>query len=176
MILDLGDAIEDLQTTSDGRIWASYFDEGVFGRGVGTNGLVCFDASGDVKFEFAKLAETTGLAQIDDCYALNVCDDHVWLSYYSDFPLVRLKNFQLDKTWKTFGSVKAFAIRNDELFCVTTHGTRSLFVINLTNGTRKDYDFLDERGTPTKSLGKLKVAARLDKIYLSDDETLFELP
>jgi hypothetical protein len=30
--LDLGDASEDLQTTQDGKIWASYFDEGVFRR------------------------------------------------------------------------------------------------------------------------------------------------
>jgi len=175
-ILDLGDAIEDLQTTSDGRIWVSYFDEGVFGGGIGANGLVCFDAKGELKFEFAKLAEVSRLPHIDDCYALNVCDEHVWLSYYSDFPLIRLKDFQIDKTWKAFGSFKAFAVRKDELFCITAYGPRSLSVINLINGTRDDYGLIDERGTPINSPRNLTVAARLDKLYFYDNETLFELP
>lgn len=33
--LDLGDAANDVQTTANGHIWVSYFDEGVFGGGIG---------------------------------------------------------------------------------------------------------------------------------------------
>lgn len=40
-----GDASGDLQTTQDGLIWVSYFDEGVFGGGIGRQGLVCYDAT-----------------------------------------------------------------------------------------------------------------------------------
>jgi len=43
--LDLGDASEEIQTTPDGRIWVSYFDEGVYGNGIGSEGLVCFDSN-----------------------------------------------------------------------------------------------------------------------------------
>jgi hypothetical protein len=175
-VLNLGDAIEDLQTTSDNRIWVSYFDEGVFGGGIGSNGLVCFDAAGDVKCEFAKLAEISALPHVDDCYALNVCNEHVWLSYYSDFPLIRLKDFHLDKVWKSFGPIKAFAVRGDELFCVTAYGTRSLFVIDLTTGTRTDDSLVDDRGMPIDASWKLSVAARLDRLYLYTNEVLFELP
>jgi hypothetical protein len=47
--LDLGDASEDLQTTPNGKIWVSYFDEGVYGGGVGSQqGVVCFDSSGHI--------------------------------------------------------------------------------------------------------------------------------
>jgi hypothetical protein len=41
---DLGDASNDVQTTPDGHIWVSYFDEGVFGHGLGSHGVVCFDS------------------------------------------------------------------------------------------------------------------------------------
>jgi hypothetical protein len=34
--LNLGDAINDAQTTPNGKIWVSYFDEGVYGRGIGS--------------------------------------------------------------------------------------------------------------------------------------------
>lgn len=110
--LDLGDAIEDVQTSPDGHIWVSYFDEGVFGSGIGTAGLVCFDNSGQPVFKYAELAEKQGLPFIHDCYALNVVDDQeVWLSYYSDFPLVKLKDFQLDSIWKEFESIDhSFAV------------------------------------------------------------------
>ena len=37
--LDLGDASKHLQTTPDGHIWVGYFDEGVYGGGIGSEGL-----------------------------------------------------------------------------------------------------------------------------------------
>jgi hypothetical protein len=113
--LDLGDASEDVQTTRDGHIWVSYFDEGVFGSGIGSAGLVCFDSSGKPIFRYADLADQRDLPSIDDCYALNVVDDNeVWLCYYSDFPLVKLKNFTLDAIWKDFGSIDhGFAVRDE---------------------------------------------------------------
>lgn len=70
--LDLGGASEDLQTTTDGRIWVSYFDEGVFGNGIGRQGLVCFDHEGTPLFRYADYAEQHDLPMIADCYAMNV--------------------------------------------------------------------------------------------------------
>ncbi len=117
LTVELGDAIESIQTTTDGRIWVSYFDEGVFGSGIGRQGLVCFDSSGKDVFRYADFAEQNGLPMICDCYALNVdMSGDVWLNYYTDFPLVRLHDNKLDRMWAKFGVLgNAFAIRGDEI-------------------------------------------------------------
>ena len=115
--IELGDAIQSIQTTTDGRIWVSYFDEGVFGSGIGRQGLVCFDSAGKHLFKYAEFAEQNDLPMICDCYALNVdFSGDVWLNYYTDFPLIRLSEFKLHEAWKEFGSLgNAFAIRGDEI-------------------------------------------------------------
>jgi len=115
--VELGDAIESIQTTTDGRIWVSYFDEGVFGSGIGRQGLVCFDSSGKDVFKYADFAEQNALPMISDCYALNVdATGDVWINYYTDFPLVRLREYKLEKVWLNFGVLgDAFAIRGDEI-------------------------------------------------------------
>lgn len=43
--LNCGDAITDIAVTNEG-IWISYFDEGIFGKGISTEGLVLFDLKG----------------------------------------------------------------------------------------------------------------------------------
>lgn len=120
--LDLGDASEDLQTTAEGRIWVSYFDEGVFGRGIGRQGLVCFDHEGSPVFQYADYAEQHDLPMVADCYAMNVDQTgSVWINYYMDFPLVQLCNFKAERVWKevgAFGSV--FAVRGEEV--IHMHG------------------------------------------------------
>lgn len=115
--IELGDAIESVQTTTDGRIWVSYFDEGVFGNGIGRQGLVCVDSSGKDLFRYADFAEQNNLPMICDCYALNVdASGDVWLNYYTDFPLVRLHEHRLEKVWPQFGALgNAFAICGDEI-------------------------------------------------------------
>lgn len=121
--LDLGDASEDLQTTPDGLIWVSYFDEGVFGRGIGREGLVCFNSGGDPVFNYARFAEESALPMIDDCYAMNVDPTGaVWINYYTDFPLVRLSNFKLDQAWNAFGVLgNTFAVRGHQVIHVREH-------------------------------------------------------
>ncbi len=95
----------------------SYFDEGVFGSGIGQQGLVCFDSAGKHLFEYADFAEQNSLPMICDCYALNVDGEgSVWLNYYTDFPLVRLHESKLDNVWPDFGVLgNAFAVRGDEV-------------------------------------------------------------
>jgi hypothetical protein len=118
--LDLGDASEDLQTTADGLIWVSYFDEGVFGCGIGQQGLVCFNSAGEPVFKYAEFAERSDLPMICDCYAMNVDQTGaVWINYYTDFPLVRLSNFKLEQVWNSFGVLgKTFAVRGEQVIHV----------------------------------------------------------
>jgi hypothetical protein len=111
--LNLGDASEDLQTTAEGQIWVSYFDEGVFGGGVGRQGLVCFDGAGVPVFQYGDFADNNGLPPIYDCYALNVAGNNdVWLNYHNEFPLVHLHDFALEQVWPNFGEMSnSFALR-----------------------------------------------------------------
>jgi hypothetical protein len=99
-----GDGIEDVFVDSIGRVWVSYFDEGVFGNfgwgyhdgatPVGAAGLVCFDATGTKSWEFPGSA-------ITDCYALNVTGAEAVIFYYTDFPICRIgSDFHVAK-WNT---------------------------------------------------------------------------
>lgn len=78
-----------------GRIWASYFDEGVFGNfgwghpgpeGPGRGGLVCFDEDGRILWQF----NTDDEAPIGDCYALNATPEAMWTYYYTEFEICRV--------------------------------------------------------------------------------------
>ncbi|GAA3409432.1 hypothetical protein ACFFNY_09725 [Paenibacillus hodogayensis] len=85
----LGDGIQSVQVTEKGTIWTSYFDEGVFGNNgwdqpVGAHGLLAWDEHGNKRYE-------DRMADIADCYALNVVhEEEVWFYYYTDFLLGRI--------------------------------------------------------------------------------------
>ncbi|MDQ5966693.1 MAG: hypothetical protein QG625_2848 [Cyanobacteriota bacterium erpe_2018_sw_39hr_WHONDRS-SW48-000098_B_bin.30] len=83
----LGDAIEDVQISDSGEIWVSYFDEGIFGDGLGTSGLNCFDAKGKLIWRYQA---PVGFDDISDCYAINVAGSFVYACYYTDFPVVQI--------------------------------------------------------------------------------------
>jgi len=110
----LGDGIEELQTTASGDIWASYFDEGVFGRTIGAAGLVRFDGQGVPTYEFQP---SEGLDRISDCYALNVeSAETVWFYYYTPFLLVRLRNEAINGFWHTdLEGARAFAVSGNRV-------------------------------------------------------------
>ena len=42
-----------------GQIWVGYFDEGVDGGGIGTEGLVCFDSNGTSNLQVRGVRKTT---------------------------------------------------------------------------------------------------------------------
>lgn len=118
--LTLGDGIQHVQTTASGRIWVGYFDEGIFGNygwgsvegaePMGASGLVCFGERGERRFEYD--AAAAGTDSICDCYALNVpSDEEAWLSFYTDFPLVRLRRDAAPTVWpQELSAPQAFAV------------------------------------------------------------------
>jgi hypothetical protein len=178
--LHLGGGISDFQTTPNGHIWVSYIDEGVFGDGIGSNGVVAFDAAGEPIFKYHELAEQHDLPHVDDCYAMNVSgEDEVWLCYYSDFPLVSLKGFQLDRAWKDFGCMdRAFAVLRDTVIfpkCYTRReGKSQLLRRTLSDPPQTEHvEATDESGASIG--GVFGAAARGAHFYLFTDTALFKL-
>jgi len=147
-----GDGIEHVQATSSGEIWIGYFDEGVFGSGeLGPSGLVCLNDQGGPLLQYWRdIAEPNELPSIDDCYALNVSDgDLVWTSYYSDFPLVKLRNKLLDKVWRDFPAkaVRSFAVNNSQLLMVAAYRKEALlYSVDLAKGSLDEIRLLDSDG------------------------------
>lgn len=110
----LGDGIQSVQTTSDGLIWTSFFDEGIFGNfgwkdPLGASGLVAWDFAGNKLYEFDP---PVGLDTMCDCYALNVeSDNDVWCYYYTEFPLVHLRDRKVETFWEApIKGSSAFAV------------------------------------------------------------------
>lgn len=178
--LDLGDASNDVQTTSNGHIWVSYFDEGVFGGGIGRHGVVCFDSAGQPIFKYSDFAEQNQLPFIDDCYAMNVVnEEEVWLSYYSDFPLISIKNFQLDRAWKDFGCMdRAFAVAGETVIfqkCYTRREGKSqlLRCCMSASAQTEPLHAVDEKGAAIQGL--FTAVARGPNFYLLTESALYEL-
>jgi hypothetical protein len=97
----LGDGIQDAQTTLDGKIWVSFFDEGVFGnygwdQPMGASGLICVDSAGHIEWEFKPPEDCDSIC---DCYAMNVAEEMVWACYYTAFPLVGVDSGRQVRAW-----------------------------------------------------------------------------
>lgn len=113
----LGDGIQEVQVTEDGKIWTSYFDEGVFGNygwsdPIGAMGLIQWNAEGEKLYEFSP---QDGLDHICDCYALNIeSNRYTWCYYYTDFPLVKIKDGKITQHW-------TIPIRGSDAFAVSQH-------------------------------------------------------
>jgi hypothetical protein len=112
----LGDGIEDVRTAPDGSIWASYFDEGVFGNygwgspgpaPVGASGLVHFGATGERISEYDSAA--AGTDSICDAYALCTAEDGAWVYFYTEFPISSLPFVASRRTWERMGMVLFFS-------------------------------------------------------------------
>ncbi|MBF9131407.1 hypothetical protein I0C86_20930 [Plantactinospora sp. S1510] len=80
---NLGDAIEELQTTPSGKVWAGYFDEGALGgAGPEGHGLARFNQDLTVDWLYPRGA---GLPYISDCYTLNLHGETAHFCPYTDF-------------------------------------------------------------------------------------------
>jgi hypothetical protein len=119
--MTLGDGISDVRAESSGRIWASYFDEGIFGNFgwshpgppcLGAHGLVCFDSMGRPTEHFEP--EKAGTEPVADVYAINLAaDGDVWMYPYMDFPIVRRLAGRY-RVWPLgLGGARALAVDGD---------------------------------------------------------------
>ncbi|GAA2579067.1 hypothetical protein GCM10010435_64880 [Winogradskya consettensis] len=79
----LGDAIEELQATASGKVWAGYFDEGALGgSGPEGHGLARFNQDLTIDWLYPRDA---GLPFISDCYTLNLDGATAHFCPYTDF-------------------------------------------------------------------------------------------
>lgn len=141
----LGDGIAHVFTTGTGHVWVGYFDEGVFGNygwglvegrePIGSCGLARF--SPDLKIDWRFPSHTsTSWGAISDCYALNVDTDTAWTCYYTDFPIVRVREGTLTG-WRTDGiAAKAIITGGSHIALYGGYGTdrNRLITGQLTDG------------------------------------------
>jgi hypothetical protein len=125
-----GDGIQSAQVSPTGAIWISYFDEGVFGNfgwgadgtptPLGAPGLVRWSLSGEKEWEYRP---PEGFGGIDDCYAMNLDGETVWICYYSDFPIVRIERDGIAKGWPSVASgAHALAVASGRVALVGGYG------------------------------------------------------
>ena len=112
----VGDGVNDVCVSSNDTIWISYFDEGIYGpTKLAQEGLVGMNADGQVVFRFTDCLTVGGINRIADCTAINVAEDgSVWVYYYTDFPLVNLRDPKLVRAWGELPVefAEAFAVEN----------------------------------------------------------------
>lgn len=155
----------------------SYFDEGVFGDGVGAEGAICFDSNGSPVFRFAEFATTHKLPAIADCYAMNVTPEgDVWLNYYTDFPLVHLRGFAVQNVWECFHAMgKAFAVIGTELLYLHDGHFRVSSLERMQE--QRVVAAIDERGAALSlnEPARPAVSARGSKLIVKTETALYEL-
>ena len=169
-----GDGIQDVQTTEQGLVWVSYFDEGVFGdTQLGRSGLACLDRRGQVSFRFTDLSTERLVQNMADCYALNVCSDtETWLYYYTDFLLVRLVERQLAASWMMpIRGSHGFAVDGSRVLLGGSYDRQeSLFLGDLETLKFRQMTPVDEGGRPLK---KFRAFGREHNLYLAVEKALY---
>jgi hypothetical protein len=177
----LGDGIKSVQTTSAGVIWTSYFDEGVFGnfgweRPVGECGLIAWSSGGEKLYEFEPGAT---LNAICDCYALNVeTENDVWLYYYTDFPVVHLRDYKIVQSWPMpVSGSSAFAISGNRALFRGGYGDHNTFrLFDLGNDgqatTVAEIELQAENGDV---LAASHVVGRADSIHFVSGDLLYRV-
>jgi hypothetical protein len=177
----LGDGIQNVQTTEDGKIWTGYFDEGVFGnlgweKPVGQMGLISWNLAGEKAWEFNP---TGDLGYIADCYALNVeSDETTWAYYYDSFSLVQIRNFKIESWWEMpIAGSGAFAIDSNGIVLFSggydEPDVYKLFELGA-EGVVKQRDqmrLVDPEGNAIK---KVRAFGRADSLYIADEGRLFQ--
>ena len=177
----LGDGIQSVQATSDGSIWTSFFDEGIFGNfgwtdPVGASGLVAWDVEGNKLYDFQPIDD---LDSICDCYALNVeSDADVWLYYYTEFPLVHLHHRQVQSVWN-------MSIKGSDSFAVAGHRVLfrgeyddpdiyHLFALNSNGNIKllKQLQISDETG---QKITAERVVGRGNSLYILSNSSVYRV-
>lgn len=168
----LGDGINHLSATGDGRIWSGYFDEGVYGNNhweqpIGEKGLIGWDTEGN-------MVEWHGQPQdhfISDCYALNVvADGEVWFYFYDNFHIGIRKNGETAYRVSDIEGATVFAVHKDWILFSGGYADRGRYFLCKRNGdryrTQQELMLLNAKG---KKIDILLTYARGSKLLLQTE-------
>lgn len=177
----LGDGVQTIQATCGGEIWVSYFDEGIYGNfgwgsSFGAAGLVALDAAGTKIFEYEPKGE---LGPIDDCYALNVVSESdAWCCYYTDFPLVRLHNKQIEASWNVpVKGSPAFAVDGEYVLFAGGYEHRDKFeLVRLQpDGSSRLLGRLPLVDADDNVVQPERIVGRGDRLFVISGQMLYEI-
>ncbi len=173
----VGDGVEHAQTGDDGKIWISYFDEGIFGdQPYGHFGLVAFNQNGKLEFNY-KNDWGGPVPAIDHCYALNVIDsNNVWCYYidHTPFSLVHLVSGEIKRCFSelTIHGSHAIAANNNAVYLAGSYDARDhLYRLDLQDKTIETLRPANEDG---KTIQKFRAIARSNTMYLIHQNQLFK--
>ena len=137
----LGDGIEQVMVSKGKNVWVSYFDEGIFGNygwdsPLGSSGLVEWTLDGKKCYEFEP---PDGLDYMADCYSLNIdLNEDVWCYYYTDFPIVRIKDRAIADYWESpVQGASRFSVSFPYILFVGGYKDKSLFQLVKLHQDRK---------------------------------------
>ncbi|WP_144697392.1 hypothetical protein [Fictibacillus phosphorivorans] len=165
-----GDGVQDVQTTTEGDVWVSYFDQSDAGR------LNCFN-NGNKTFDFyySIREKNRHVPPIDDCYAMNVTPDCTNIYYYSDFPFLKIKGenqFELFEDIPIQGC-SAFAIHGyDVLFSQDYDAKPEVYLYALQEEKKITFKTLKPDGS---ILNYYQAAGRGTKLFLIEDTEVYLL-
>lgn len=117
----IGDGIEHVRCAPDGSIWVGYFDEGIFGSSVGAGGIVRFDDQGKRLWSYNDEGRNSS-SFIDDCYALTLNGNELWSCYYSDFPIILIRNGKETQWGNGVEGAKALAVDGTNVLLAGGYG------------------------------------------------------
>ncbi|MFE5046125.1 hypothetical protein ACFRAI_07185 [Streptomyces sp. NPDC056637] len=127
----LGDGVSHVFATHTGDIWVGYFDEGVYGNlgwgnpgtpaPIGEYGLIRFSSDLETQWRFpSHTSEPWGA--ISDCYALNIDGDTAWACYYTDFPIVRVRDDVVTSWRNSVAGATALAVKDAHVALLGGYG------------------------------------------------------
>ena len=91
---NVGPGVGQAIATESGEVWIGYTDMGVFaGDSLSGHGLVRFNDSLQPVWTFVN---TKSSHAIDDCEGINVHGDTVWMCPYVEFPVLRIRNDEVN--------------------------------------------------------------------------------
>lgn len=169
----LGDGIEDVRVSADREIWVTYFDEGVYGSGespLGAPGLVRFDTQGEVRFTYD--AGAAGTDFIHDAYAFNLTErGTAWICFYSEFPIVSIRN-DVYRTWKCgVAGAHAIAVRSERVLLSGTYQERDVGHLLVLDGDEaRVLEAVRFRDTDGGSLATAHAYGWGDRLYFVKDK------
>lgn len=174
----VGYDIMDLQTTLSEEIWVSYGDQNA-------QGIVCFNERGEDPFHLFRDIPSKLFYRIHDCDAINVASgDEVWIYYYHDFPLMHLRERQVNAIWYGIPVklARAFTVLDRQaLFAIPQKDKHLLHLVDLITMKTEQLLPLDAQGEPilkveystykkhTTDIAQFRAFGRGSKLYLSTD-------